>query len=255
MPSAPALSARDVAVALSGKTLLENIELEADFGSITAVLGPNGAGKTTLLKTLAGLLEHRGRVELCGKRLSLLSPRERGRALALVPQRSLLTARLTVYSAVSHGRYAHHGGRLSSRDRQVIESAMARADVSGLAARELPELSYGEQRRVLLARALATEARVLLLDEPTASLDIAHALSLFSTLRALTNEGFCVVMVLHQLDDALRHTDRAVLLQRGRLAAIGPTAQVLTPQNVRDVYGVELVQGEALGFRLIETRA
>jgi iron complex transport system ATP-binding protein len=254
MAEPQALVARGLTVALSGKPLIEGVDFEADFGSVLAVLGPNGAGKTTLLRALAGLLAHRGRIELCGRELARLSPRELGRALAFVPQRSLLMARLPVYSVVSHGRYAHRGGlaQLSAHDRQAIETAMARADVLGLASRELPELSHGEQRRVLLARALATEARVLLLDEPSASLDIAHSLSLFSMLRALAADGYCVVLVVHQLDDALRFTDRSLLLSRGQTIAFGPTPEVVTPEHVRSVYGVELVQGGALGFRLVD---
>jgi iron complex transport system ATP-binding protein len=253
MADEKALVARNVTVTLGNRRVLDDISLEADFGSVLAVLGPNGAGKTTLLKAAAGMLEHGGRVELCGADTARMSPRERGMRLAFVPQRSQLNARLPVYTIVSHGRYAHRGGlaRLSAHDRQAIVSAMARADVTELAARELPELSHGEQRRVLLARALATEARVLLLDEPTASLDIAHALALFATLRALAQDGYCVVMVLHQLDDALRFTDRALLLQQGRLIACGSTHSVITPDHVRRVYGVQLLQNSALGFERV----
>ena len=196
--------------------MLHDVTFHADYGSVLAILGPNGAGKSTLLRALAGLLAYEGAIALDGAELSGLSRREIGRRIAFVPQRTQLTSRLPVWTVVSHGRYAHRGGlaQLSARDERAIESAMLRADVAHLAAREFPQLSAGEQRRVLLARALATEARVLLLDEPTASLDIPHALSLFETLRGLAESGHCVVIVLHQLDDALRFTDRALLLQR-----------------------------------------
>jgi iron complex transport system ATP-binding protein len=253
MAEPKALVARGVSVSISGKVLIDAIDFEADFHAVSAVLGPNGAGKTTLLKTLAGLIRHQGRVELRGRLVSQLSPRELARALAFVPQRSQLSARLPVYSVVSHGRYAHSTGlsRLSTQDRRAIDGAMALADVTELAARELPELSHGEQRRVLLARALATEARVLLLDEPSASLDIAHSLSLYATLRKLASDGYCVVLVLHQLDDALHFTDRSLLLRAGRMVASGATRDVLSPAHVRQVYGVELVPGGALGFRAL----
>ena len=182
----------------------------------------------------------------------MLTRRDIGRRIAFVPQRTQLASRLPVWTVVSHGRYAHRGGlaQLSTRDERAIESAMQRADVAHLAAREFPQLSAGEQRRVLLARALATEARVLLLDEPTASLDIPHALSLFETLRGLADSGHCVVIVLHQLDDALRFTDRALLLEGGRQLAFDRSADVITPAHVRSAYGVELVEHGGLAFRL-----
>jgi len=249
---AVALVAREVGVTLGERRAVAGVSFEADFCTISAVLGPNGAGKTTLLRALAGIVPHDGRVELCGSTIDTLAPRERSKRLAFVPQRSQMASRLPVYTVVSHGRFAHRGGlsRLSGADRQAIDTAMLRADVAHLAAREFPELSHGEQRRVLLARALATEARVLLLDEPTASLDIPHALALFATLRALAEDGRCIVVVVHQLDDALRYTDRALLLHGGRQVAFGQTADVITAGNVERVYGVQLITGGALGFRL-----
>lgn len=247
-----ALRAADVSVALGARRAVSGVSFSAEFGTITCVLGPNGAGKTTLLRALAGLLPSEGRIELCGQELAALLPRERSQRLAFVPQRSALTARLPVYTVVSHGRFAHRGGlsRLSPSDRSAIEAAMLRADVAQLSAREFPELSHGEQRRVLLARALATQARVLLLDEPTASLDVPHALGLFATLRSLAQDGHCIVVVLHQLDDALRFSDRSLLLHQGRQIAFGSSAEVISAANVERVYDVQLVPGGALGFRL-----
>jgi len=247
-----ALRAHDVGVALGSKPVLHAIGFEADFGSLTAVIGPNGAGKTSLLRALAGLVPYSGTIELSGSEVAQLAPRERSRQLAFVPQRSQLNSRLPVYSVVGHGRFAHRGGLapLSPADRGAIESAMQRADVLHLSAREFPELSQGEQRRVLLARALATQARVLLLDEPTASLDIPHALALYVELRSLAEDGHCIVAVMHQLDDALRCTDQALLLHEGRQVAFGRSPDVISRANVERVYGVQLVPGGALGFRL-----
>jgi iron complex transport system ATP-binding protein len=247
-----ALDARGVCAAAGKSRVLHDVTFHADYGAVLAILGPNGAGKSTLLRALAGLSPYEGSIALDGGELSALTRREIGRRIAFVPQRTQLTSRLPVWTVVSHGRYAHRGGlaQLSARDERAIESAMQRADVTHLATREFPQLSAGEQRRVLLARALATEARVLLLDEPTASLDIPHALSLFETLRVLAESGHCVVIVLHQLDDALRFTDRALLLQSGRALAFDRSAEVITPAHVRSAYGVELIEHGGLAFRL-----
>jgi iron complex transport system ATP-binding protein len=257
MPEAVALRARNLSVTLGAAQVVDSIDLDADFGSMLAILGPNGAGKSTLLRACSSLLPYEGSVSVSGTDLRHLSRRELGKRLALVPQRSLLTARLPVHAFVAHGRYAHRDAlaQLSARDRRAIDSAMERADVAHLASRLLPELSYGEQRRVLLARALATEARVLLLDEPASSLDVAHVLTLFTTLRRLADDGHCIAVVLHQLDDALRFADRALLLERGRTVASGTVQSVITAEHVRRVYGVELVPGGALGFRTAENRA
>jgi iron complex transport system ATP-binding protein len=247
-----ALATRALGVQLGSTRVLGDVTFDAAFGAVLAVLGPNGAGKSTLVRTLAGLLPYSGSASLCGEELAQLSRRAFGQRVAFVPQRTQLSSRLPVSTVVSHGRYAHRGGlaRLSTHDTRAINAAMQRADVAHLAAREFPELSHGEQRRVLLARALATEARVLLFDEPTASLDIPHALELFATLRRLADDGCCVVVVLHQLDDALRFTDRALLLQSGRVVAFDQTSAVISADNVRRAYGVELVAGGGYGFRL-----
>jgi iron complex transport system ATP-binding protein len=247
-----ALDARGVCANAGRARVLHDVTFHADYGSVLAILGPNGAGKSTLLRALAGLLAYEGALALDGAELSGRSRREIGRRIAFVPQRTQLTSRLPVWTVVSHGRYAHRGGlaQLSTHDERCIESAMRRADVAHLSTREFPQLSAGEQRRVLLARALATEARVLLLDEPTAALDIPHALSLFETLRGLAESGHCVVIVLHQLDDALRFTDRALLLQTGRQLAFDRSAEVITAEHVRSAYGVELIAQGGLAFRL-----
>jgi len=252
----PALRARDVSVELGRARVLEGVSLDASFGEILAVLGPNGAGKTTLLRALAGLLPHHGTIEVAGSSLHALQRREAARRIAFVPQRTQLSVRMSVEAVVSQGRYAHRGGiaRLTAADHAAIERAMARADVLPLRARELPDLSYGEQRRVLLARALATEARVLLLDEPTAALDVAHALQLYVALRELAASGHCIVLVVHQLDDALRHADSALLLDGGRPVVLGPSAEVIRSHYIERVYGVALVEAGALGFRLLPVR-
>jgi iron complex transport system ATP-binding protein len=246
------LHADRVGVTLRGKAIVSDVSLAVGPGEVLGVLGPNGAGKSTLLRALAGLTAHDGQVRIDGRPVSDLERRERARALSFVPQRSQLQARLPVHTVVLHGRYAHRRafGRPAAEDLAATEQAMRDAQVLDLAARDFAELSYGEQRRVLLARALCTGARVLLLDEPTAALDVAHALELHQALRRLANAGHAVVAVLHGLDEALRFTDRCLLLKDGRTVASGPSAEVVTAEHVARVYGVELRRGEGLSFHL-----
>jgi iron complex transport system ATP-binding protein len=236
------------------RTTLHAVSLGARFGEVLAVLGPNGAGKSTLLSALAGLVEYTGEVRLAGERLDALRPEERARRLSYVPQHSRLSAALPVHEVVRQGRYAHRRAlaRLSAHDRDVIDQAMREADVTALAARRFSELSFGEQKRVMIARALATEARTLLLDEPTASLDIEHALRLFVLLRALAAQGRAIVVVLHQLDDARRYADRAALLKEGRLVAVGESRAIIDAARVRELYHVDMVENAGLAFRLPE---
>lgn len=246
------LRAEGVSVDRGARTVLTGVDFLAPAGEVSCVLGPNGAGKSTLLRALAGLLPFRGQIRLDGLPLERLSARERARRLTFVPQRSALTATLSVESVVGQGRFAHTGGlrSLASSDRRAVAHALARADVTAFRHRRFDRLSAGEQRRVLLARALATEARIILLDEPTAALDVRHALELHELLRVLASEGFAIVVVLHELDAARRYTDRATLLAGGRVVATGPSHEVVSAEPVRRVYGVELVEDGALGFRL-----
>ena len=235
-----------------GVDVLHDVSLSAPRGRITALLGPNGAGKSTLLKTMVGLLPPRGEILLDGESLTTLAPAVRARHVAYVPQRTLLTARLQVRSVVGLGRFAHVGplSRLSVVDQEAVEQAMQEADVAHLAERVFTELSGGEQQRVLLARALATGARTLLLDEPTSSLDVSHMLALHVVLRKLAERDWCILIVLHGLGEARLLADQGVLLQSGRVYAEGPIDAVIHPDPIRDVYGVELIEGGGLGFAL-----
>ena len=261
-----ALTVRGLSVVLGGRAVLQEVSFTAQFGELLSVVGPNGAGKSTLLRALSGLLPSTGELMLEGQPLGLLSQPERARRVSFVPQHSQLSAALSVRDVVALGRYAHRPafarpggdalrarGAARSEDERAVASAMADTDVSALAERGFSDLSTGEQKRVLIARALCTEARTLLLDEPTASLDIEHALRLFVLLRALAAEGRAVVLVLHQLEHALAFSDRALLLSSGRVLATGPTREVLTPEHVRALHRVELVPDGAPGFRLPRT--
>jgi iron complex transport system ATP-binding protein len=247
-----ALSVHDLCVTRNGARVLDRVSFEARTGEVLAVLGPNGAGKSTLLRAVAGIHPSTGRVAVGGRDAAGLDPRERARLLAYLPQRSLLDAPLLVERVVGQGRYARAPGlgRLAATDRDAIEQAMRATGVARLRDRAFTALSYGEQRRVLLARALATEAPLLLLDEPAAALDIAHALGLFATLRGLAEAGRAIVVVVHQLDDARRHADRGLLLREGTAHATGAVRDVLSAANVAQVWGVGMRENEALAFHL-----
>lgn len=249
---ADALEVRELTVERRGQQILRDVDFHAKNGRVAAILGPNGAGKTTLLKAIAGLLPYRGQITIEGKVAETLPARERAQTMAFVPQHTLLHSALPVHQVVLQGRYPHlgHFRRPTTEDVELVQQAMDTVDVARFSQRPFTGLSFGEQRRVLLARGLSTGARILCLDEPTASLDIAHALSLYQLLRKLAARGHCVVLVMHQLDEALTHTDDALLLSEGRRRAHGATAEVITAANVREVYDVEMRSRAGLRFKL-----
>ena len=254
MAEAPPLAVSGLTVRRGGRLVLQELGFTAEAGSTTVLLGPNGAGKSTALKAILGLVDHRGQVQLGGRDARQLHARERARLVAYVPQHSALDAPLPVRDVVAQGRFPHGTdtpfARQKQGDGQRVDQSLALTDLQSLADRPFNALSYGERRRVLLARALCTDAPLLLLDEPTAALDVGHALELFRVLAEVARQGTAVVLVLHQLQEAAAVADRAVLLDAGRCVRQGPTAEVLTTEPVRAVYGVEMVPGAQFGCRL-----
>lgn len=247
------LDVRLEGVRLGTRDVLGAVSFRALPGSAVGILGPNGSGKTTLLRSIAGLIPYRGSVRVGGTDVVALGPKERARTLAYVPQRSLLDAPVPVCDVVMMGRHCHQDawGRVTRADRSAVEHAMTVLDVAALGERRFTELSGGEQRRVLLARALATEASVILLDEPTAALDVGHALSLFRSLQALTRAGKVVLVVLHQITDAERFCDPVCVLHRGELAAF--QSPPLDAGLLAEVYGVRVQVGTERTFHLPES--
>jgi iron complex transport system ATP-binding protein len=210
-------------------------------GELVALCGPNGAGKSTLLRLLLGL--HRplsGRVMLGGVPVAGLSRREIARGAALLPQDSPGDLPLTVREVVALGRLPHLG-RFQPEgpdDQRAVELALEATDAAALAERPMTELSGGERHRVHLARALAQEAPVLLLDEPVAGLDLVHQLQALDRLRAMVDQGRGAVVALHDLSLAARGCDRLLLLAEGTLQADAPPREVLTPANLARFFGV-----------------
>lgn len=241
---------------LRGPEVVRDVDLDAARGTITALLGPNGSGKSTLLKAIVGLVESQGQVSLDGADLRLLSAQERAQRVAYVPQRSLLSAPLLVHAVVAQGRFPHRRGlaNLSSEDREAVNRALADADIGHLACRPFTELSGGEQQRVLLARALATGADVLLMDEPTSAQDVRHALELHEILRRLRGRGAAILVCLHDLSEVRTIADCAVLLECGSVHAKGSVEEIVHDRHITPVYGVELIEGGGLGFRLAPGR-
>ncbi len=218
---------------------MRGVSLSISPGTLLAVVGPNGAGKTTLMKLLSGSLPpQEGDVTLNDRPLSGLADRERALAIAVVPQSESSPFPVTVREMVGMGRYAHLGPweRSGARDRTVVDHAMARCAVAEFADRQLSELSGGERQRARIARALAQEAPVLLLDEPTAGLDLRYRMELFHLLRQLRAAGLGVLVITHDLNLAARFADRLMLLDRGRALARGTPDEVLARASLEAVY-------------------
>jgi iron complex transport system ATP-binding protein len=234
--------------------LIDDVNLSVPIGSLTALLGPNGSGKTTLLRVLAGALTPTaGEVYLGDRPLRHLGRAASARQCAYLPQHMRPTFDLGTEDVVALGRYPHVGPwrAMSARDYEAVQRAMERVGVSALRGRRISTLSGGERQRVLIARALAQEAPVLLLDEPTAALDIGRQLELMELLVNLHGEGRTVLVALHDLRLALEYFPRAVLLHAGRVVAEGATPEVLSPPNVELVYGVRIEHRADYCFRAL----
>ncbi|HEX8387170.1 MAG TPA: ABC transporter ATP-binding protein [Rubricoccaceae bacterium] len=236
----PAFDARDLGVRLGARDALVGVTVAVAAGEAVALVGPNGAGKTTLLRALAGLLPHSGTLDLHGRPVRAWDARARAREVALVRQQTALAVDFTVAEVVALGRAPHVGwtDRLGPADRAAVDAALAATDLTAFAGRSVRRLSGGEQQRVLLAQALAQDTPALLLDEPTAHLDVRHQLDLLARVRALADAGRTVVAALHDLDRAAAFAGRLLVLDAGRLVADGPPGTVLTPALLADVFGV-----------------
>ena len=218
---------------------MRGVSLSVASGRLLAVAGPNGSGKTTLLRLLSGsLVPQAGEVRLGDRLLSEFDDRERARMLAVVPQSESSPFPVTVREAVGMGRFAHLGPweRLGTRDRAVVEHALERCAVAPFAGRRLGELSGGERQRARIARALAQEAPVLLLDEPTAGLDLRYRMELFHLLQELCSEGLALLVVTHDLNLAARFADRLLILDEGCARAQGAPIEVLSQETLERVY-------------------
>lgn len=229
---------------------LEGVDLEVHAGELFVVIGPNGSGKSTLLRCLAGLLEPTGgEVLLCGTPYNQLSPRQRALAVAVVPQFLPTLPDVRVLDFVLGGRYAHLARFRgpSQHDVEIAHRALASCDADDVAQRRVDELSGGQRQRVLIARALAQEAGVLLVDEPTNSLDPEHQVRVFELLSRLAHQGKSVVVVTHDLALSGQFADRLMLMSNGRTVVDGTVERVLTPEVLGPIYGPHLFFGSLPG--------
>lgn len=237
------LEARGLGFSYGENSVLEDVSLDLRRGEMVGILGPNGGGKSTLLRLLSGVLEpKRGEVRLHGRPLREWSRPEIGRTVAVVPQDTHIEFPFSVTEVVLMGRAPHLAGFAfeTERDIEVARRAMERTGVTELGGRTIQEVSGGERQRVILARALAQEAEVLLLDEPGAFLDIRHAVEIHDLLRELPREGKAVLCVLHDLNLAALYCDRVALFAGGRLVRLGPPAEVITYAAITQVFETEV---------------
>jgi iron complex transport system ATP-binding protein len=238
-----AVHLRGVGVTIGDAALLRDIDLDVAAGEWVGVVGPNGAGKTTLLRVIAGLLGSTGVVAVDGADPAGLRRRDRARRIAYVPQDPLLPEAMTVTEYVLLGRTAHlsYLGIESWRDHAVVAGVLERLALGSLAARPVATLSGGERQRAVLGRALAQEARVLVLDEPTSALDVGHAQGVLEMVESLRAERrLAVVSAMHDLTLASQFTDRLLLLAAGRAVACGEAAEVVTEAAVAAHWGARV---------------
>jgi iron complex transport system ATP-binding protein len=233
----PSVRVRDLTVELGGHTVVDGIDLDVGSGEWLSIVGPNGAGKTTVLRAILGLVAAGGQVRLSGR--DDLRAGERARSAALVPQSPVIPAGMIVADYVLLGRTPHRGlfRGDSPRDREVVTTTLERLDLAGLGGRELTSLSGGERQRAVLARALAQEAPILLLDEPTTALDLGHQQAVLELVEELRRSiGVTVVATVHDLTVAARFGDRVALLSKGRIVDQGKPADVLTAAAIAEIF-------------------
>ncbi|MFP5283793.1 MAG: ABC transporter ATP-binding protein [Actinomycetes bacterium] len=237
------LTAVGLTLAYEDRTVVQDLTLQLAAGQVTVIVGPNACGKSTLLRGLSRLLRPvSGAVLLDGSSIHQRPTREVARALGLLPQTPVAPEGITVADLVARGRYPHQGWfrRWSREDEQAVAGALAATDTAELAGRNVDELSGGQRQRVWIAMALAQETDLLLLDEPTTFLDVAHQVEVLDLLVDLNaTRGTTVVLVLHDLNLAARYADVLVAMQHGRVVAAGPPAEIVTEDLVRKVFGME----------------
>ncbi|MFJ8821374.1 ABC transporter ATP-binding protein [Streptomyces sp. NPDC102467] len=239
------LTARDLTLAYDDRTVVHGLDLTVPDGKVTVIVGPNACGKSTTLRALGRLLKPAGgSVLLDGRTLTELPTKKIAQQIGLLPQSPTAPEAITVADLVSRGRQPHQSWwqQWSEADEKAVTEAMRRTDVAALADRNVDELSGGQRQRVWIAMALAQETDILLLDEPTTFLDIAHQVEVLDLVRQLNHDkGRTIALVLHDLNQAARYADHLVAMKEGRIVAEGAPAKVVTAELVREVFGLHCV--------------
>jgi iron complex transport system ATP-binding protein len=226
----------------NGFPALKDVELKMGLGEVLSIVGPNGSGKTTLLKCINRILKPKQNTILIdGKDTSKIGLRELSKMMSYVPQNSTHTFPFTVFDIVLMGRRPYIQWSLSERDKEIVAAILNYLGIGELSMRHFNELSGGEQQKVIIARALAQQPQLLLLDEPTSSLDIKHQLEILCILKGLAQSKHCsVIVAMHDLNLASRFSDRMVMLKQGCIFAVGTPESVLTEEIIESVYGVKV---------------
>jgi iron complex transport system ATP-binding protein len=249
----PALRVHGAGVEIEGSRILTDASFEADAGELVALIGPNGAGKSTLLSVVTGDQAATGRVEIAGRALGDWSLKELGRRRAVLLQQTGVFFPFTVHEVVEMGRAPWQGTPRDADDERVVTESLALTEMTRFAERAVPSLSGGERARASLARILAQQTGILLLDEPTAALDLRHQEDVLRIARDRVRAGDCVVIVLHDLSLAAAYADRIVLIAEGRVVADGTPDAVLTAPLLSEVYDlrVEVIRHPATGTAIV----
>ena len=250
------LKIQNISVSYGPRQILHDISLNVQSGEVLALIGPNGAGKSTLIRAASGVIPYTGYVRTNGGDFASLSPIQRAKYIATVPQAISLPPAFTVWETVLFGRTPYLGflGQPSKNDEEIAHQALERINALPLVDRRVGELSGGEQQRVLLARALCQATPVLLLDEPTAHLDLQYQVSLLELVRDLAHkDNLAVLVALHDLNLAAHYADRIALMVAGNIKAIGNAKEVLQPELIQEAYclPVQVVQHPFLDVPLV----
>ncbi|WP_432737159.1 ABC transporter ATP-binding protein [Maridesulfovibrio sp. FT414] len=234
---------RNLTVGYAGREVLSGLDLEFPAGSMTAVLGPNGSGKTTFVSTVSGVLKPwQGEIELEGRKIQDYKPRALAGLMAVLPQKVEPTFGLSVKSMVMMGRYAHGSGFFGydCEDETICAEAIGIVGISHLEHRSVAELSGGEFQRVLMARTIAQQTRILVLDEVASSVDVAGKMEMFDLLRRMNGLGATIICVIHDINLAAIYFDRLVFMSAGKVVLDGPPAEVINGENISNVYNASV---------------
>jgi iron complex transport system ATP-binding protein len=237
------ITIKDLSFSYGSRKILENLNLVVGDSVVLSLVGPNGSGKTTMIKCIDRILKPKGSILLNGGRdLQSLSRQEVAKYIGYVPQSTTSVLTTTVFDTILMGRKPHMGWRVAEEDIDKVVDIMKLLHVEEFALKDFSELSGGQKQRVLIARALAQEPEVLLLDEPTSNLDVKHQLEALDTVRSIVKKTeISAVMAIHDLNLAARYSDRLVMLKKGVVHAVGDPLSLLTRENIRAIFGVEAV--------------